>query len=109
MTRAAQNAYTLETEPRAFVPTHFADGNPRPPRSHHHAYRGQCGVQGAAKAKAAVQSLSLIIERGEVFGLLGPNGAGKTTAIRLMTGFLEPTAGGLALAISSSHGRRRGI
>ena len=47
-------------------------------------------MQGAAKAKAVVQSLSLVIERGEVFGLLGPNGAGKTTAIRLMTGFLEP-------------------
>ena len=51
-------------------------------------------LQGASKAKSAVQSLSLVIERGEVFGLLGPNGAGKTTAIKLMTGFLEPTAGG---------------
>ena len=28
------------------------------------------------KAKSAVQSLSMVIERGEVFGLLGPNGAG---------------------------------
>ena len=33
-------------------------------------------VQGAAQAKVAVQSLSMVIERGEVFGLLGPNGAG---------------------------------
>lgn len=41
----------------------------------------------------AVDSLSLHVRRGEVYGLLGPNGSGKTTALRLMLGFLKPTAG----------------
>ncbi len=41
----------------------------------------------------AVDSLDLAVERGEVFGFLGPNGAGKTTTIRLLLGFLNPTAG----------------
>jgi ABC-2 type transport system ATP-binding protein len=41
----------------------------------------------------ALEGLDLRIERGEAFGLLGANGAGKTTFIRLVTGFLLPSAG----------------
>jgi ABC-2 type transport system ATP-binding protein len=41
----------------------------------------------------AVDSLSLAVRRGEVFGLLGPNGAGKTTTILMLLGLTEPTAG----------------
>jgi ABC-2 type transport system ATP-binding protein len=41
----------------------------------------------------ALDSLSLTIPKGEVFGLLGPNGSGKSTAIRLALGFLRPTSG----------------
>jgi ABC-2 type transport system ATP-binding protein len=41
----------------------------------------------------ALSECSLAVRRGEIFGLLGPNGAGKTTLIRLMLGFLRPTAG----------------
>lgn len=41
----------------------------------------------------ALDDLNLHIEPGEVFGLLGPNGSGKTTALRLLLGFLRPTAG----------------
>jgi len=37
--------------------------------------------------------LRLEVGVGEVFGLLGPNGSGKTTALRLILGFLRPTAG----------------
>ena len=41
----------------------------------------------------AVDSVTLNIPRGIVFGFLGPNGAGKTTMIRLLLGLLEPTGG----------------
>ena len=41
----------------------------------------------------ALDSLSLTIQKGEVFGLLGPNGSGKTTAVRLILGLLFPTRG----------------
>ena len=45
----------------------------------------------------ALASLDLEINRGEVFGLLGPNGSGKTTFIRLLAGYLLPTAGRLEI------------
>jgi ABC-2 type transport system ATP-binding protein len=41
----------------------------------------------------ALDDLKLEVAPGEVFGLLGPNGSGKTTALRLLLGFLRPTAG----------------
>ena len=41
----------------------------------------------------AVDSVTIEIEQGEIFGLVGPDGAGKTTMMRLLTGILEPTAG----------------
>ena len=41
----------------------------------------------------AVDDVSFQINRGEVVGLLGHNGAGKTTIMKMLTGFLEPTAG----------------
>jgi len=41
----------------------------------------------------ALDGLQLNVAAGEVFGLLGPNGSGKTTALRLLLGFLRPTAG----------------
>lgn len=41
----------------------------------------------------ALESLDLTVRAGEVFGFLGPNGSGKSTTIRLLLGFLHPTAG----------------
>jgi ABC-2 type transport system ATP-binding protein len=41
----------------------------------------------------AVDSLSLMVEKGELFGLLGPNGAGKTTVINILCGLTKPTDG----------------
>src|SRR5918992_2741784 len=44
-------------------------------------------------AKRAVDGVSFAVERGEVLGFLGPNGAGKSTTMRMITGFMPPTAG----------------
>ncbi len=41
----------------------------------------------------AVDQINLEIQKGEILGLLGPNGAGKTTTLRMLTGFLKPSAG----------------
>jgi ABC-2 type transport system ATP-binding protein len=46
----------------------------------------------------ALDDCTLSVGQGEVFGLLGPNGAGKTTLIRLLLGFLQPSAGGATIA-----------
>lgn len=43
----------------------------------------------------AVDQIDLDIHRGEITGLLGPNGAGKTTTLRMLTGYLIPTSGGI--------------
>jgi len=41
----------------------------------------------------AVDGIDLEVKRGEVLGFLGPNGAGKSTSMKMITGFLAPTAG----------------
>lgn len=41
----------------------------------------------------ALDTLTLEVPKGIVFGFLGPNGAGKTTAIRVFLGLLDPTGG----------------
>jgi ABC-2 type transport system ATP-binding protein len=41
----------------------------------------------------ALDSLTLQVEQGEIFGFLGPNGAGKSTAIRLLLDLIRPTRG----------------
>src|SRR6266850_1215444 len=44
-------------------------------------------------SRRGVERVSLSVPEGALFGFLGPNGAGKTTTIRVMLGFLRPTAG----------------
>ncbi|MCX7819621.1 MAG: ABC transporter ATP-binding protein [Kiritimatiellae bacterium] len=46
----------------------------------------------------AVEDVSFQIRRGEIVGMLGPNGAGKTTTLRMVAGFLCPTAGDARVA-----------
>jgi ABC-2 type transport system ATP-binding protein len=46
---------------------------------------------------AAVKSLTLQVQQGEVFGFLGPNGAGKTTSIKMLLSLIAPTSGDASL------------
>ncbi len=63
-------------------------------------------------AVTAVDGVSFAVARGEVVGFLGPNGAGKTTTLRMLAGFLPPSAGaariaGLDVATHGAQARRR--
>jgi len=51
------------------------------------------GISKRYGAAMAVDSVSLCIRQGEIFGLLGPNGAGKTTLIKMLCTMTEPSAG----------------
>jgi ABC-2 type transport system ATP-binding protein len=46
----------------------------------------------------AVDGITFSVGRGEVLGFLGPNGAGKSTTMKMLTGFLTPTAGTASVA-----------
>jgi len=53
-------------------------------------------VTGLSKKYAnyvAVDNISFSVDKGDIVGFLGPNGAGKTTTMRVITGFMPPTAG----------------
>ncbi|UCE45763.1 MAG: ABC transporter ATP-binding protein [Methanobacteriota archaeon] len=45
------------------------------------------------KEVLAVDSLSMKVQKGEIFGFLGPNGAGKSTTIKMVMGLFHPTSG----------------
>ncbi|HYZ24236.1 MAG TPA: ABC transporter ATP-binding protein, partial [Rhodopila sp.] len=62
-------------------------------------------------ARAAVRDVSFTIREGEVIGLLGPNGSGKSTILRILAGYLRPSAGsarvaGIDVATASLAARR---
>ncbi|GAB2765964.1 gliding motility-associated ABC transporter ATP-binding subunit GldA [Rhabdobacter roseus] len=59
----------------------------------------------------AVDTISFELRPGEIVGFLGPNGAGKSTTMKILTGYLHPTAGsaqvnGYDLARESKQARR---
>lgn len=51
------------------------------------------GPLNAGPQVRALDDLTIDVQQTEIFGFLGPNGAGKSTMIRLLLGFLHPTAG----------------
>jgi ABC-2 type transport system ATP-binding protein len=58
-------------------------------------------IDGLSKSYGKIEALrgiSTSIRRGEVVGLLGPNGAGKTTAMKILVGYLLPSAGSARVA-----------
>ncbi len=57
------------------------------------ARRASTAVVAGPWPGAALAELDIVVREGEIFGFLGPNGAGKSTTIRLLLGFLHPTAG----------------
>jgi ABC-2 type transport system ATP-binding protein len=56
------------------------------------------GLTKAYRNLKAVDSLTISVNRGDIFGFLGPNGAGKTTTIRMLCGLLLPTSGNAKVA-----------
>ncbi|MCC4243983.1 ABC transporter ATP-binding protein [Stappia indica] len=54
----------------------------------------------------AVQPTDLTINAGEFFSILGPSGCGKTTILRMISGFLDPTAGDVRIGGKSMAGIR---
>lgn len=62
--------------------------------------------------RTAVDDISFTVAAGEIVGVLGPNGAGKSTTLRMLAGFLPPTAGtariaGFDIVRESRETRRR--
>ena len=55
----------------------------------------------------AVDAVTLVIPRGEIYGLVGPSGAGKTTLIRMLSGLAVPSSGIVRLLGSSMPFDRR--
>jgi ABC-2 type transport system ATP-binding protein len=57
----------------------------------------------------AVNQLSLRVSAGRFYGFLGPNGAGKSTTIKMLTGLLAPTSGGIRLLGEDVSDPRRAL
>lgn len=60
-------------------------------------YLNEVGVSYDAKVTWALQGLNFVVRPGERWVILGANGSGKTTMVQLVTGYLHPSVGTLAL------------
>jgi ABC-2 type transport system ATP-binding protein len=72
------------------------------------------GLRGAVKAlfrpqhvyKTAVDSISFLVQPGEIVGYIGVNGAGKSTTIKMLTGILTPSSGNVRVLGRDPHRQR---
>lgn len=74
----------------------------------HSAALVTCGLTKSYFGNRVVRDVNMAIHRGEIYGLVGPNGAGKSTLMKMVCGFVLPTAGtvtvlGEHLAPGASH------
>jgi ABC-2 type transport system ATP-binding protein len=58
----------------------------------------------AYDSKVAVDSLSLSVPKGAIYGILGPNGAGKTTTIRMIMDIIAPDSGSIEVEGRKTEG-----
>ncbi|MFI6450551.1 ABC transporter ATP-binding protein [Streptosporangium amethystogenes] len=65
------------------------------------------GLQKSYRTHKALDSVTLTVERGEIFGILGPNGAGKTTVVECASGLRRPDGGTLRVLGMDPRTRRR--
>ena len=54
------------------------------------------------RSRAAVDRLTMRVERGDVYGFLGPNGAGKSTTLRMLLGLVRPTSGSIKFPVRAA-------
>lgn len=55
----------------------------------------------------AVNNISFEVEKGDIIGYIGPNGAGKSTTVKMLTGILVPTSGGIEVRGLIPYKRRK--
>ncbi|MCD8540292.1 MAG: ATP-binding cassette domain-containing protein [Leadbetterella sp.] len=55
------------------------------------------GLKKAYGTQVAVNEITFSVNPGEIVGFLGPNGAGKSTTMKMLTGFISPTAGSVKI------------
>jgi ABC-2 type transport system ATP-binding protein len=65
---------------------------------------GQAMIEAVGLSKfygifAACRDVSFTINKGELVAFLGPNGAGKSTTMKLLTGYLSPSQGGVSAPV----------
>ena len=56
-----------------------------------------CGLSKRYRSRWVLKDVNMHVQKGDVYGFVGENGSGKTTVIRLITGLISATEGGVSL------------